>query len=54
MPSRVVLLVGTRKGCFILESDSDRRDWKMRGPYCDGWPVYRAIRDAERARRLDV
>ncbi len=46
MPSRVVLLVGTRKGCFILESDTDRRSWEMRGPYCDGWPVYRAIHDA--------
>ena len=29
MPSRVVLLVGTRKGCFILESDTDRRSWEM-------------------------
>ena len=47
MPSKVVLLVGTRKGCFILESDGDRRDWAMRGPYCDGWPVYRAIHDPE-------
>jgi photosystem II stability/assembly factor-like uncharacterized protein len=47
MPSRVVLLVGTRKGCFILESDADRRSWEMRGPYCDGWPVYRAIHDAD-------
>jgi photosystem II stability/assembly factor-like uncharacterized protein len=47
MPSRVMLLVGTRKGCFILESDGDRRDWEVRGPYCDGWPVYRAIHDPE-------
>jgi len=38
-----VLLVGTRKGCFILESDADRRDWRARGPYCEGWPVYHAI-----------
>jgi photosystem II stability/assembly factor-like uncharacterized protein len=45
MPSRVMLLVGTRKGCFVLESDADRRDWDMRGPYCDGWPVYRATYD---------
>ena len=22
-----MLLVGTRKGCFVLESDADRRDW---------------------------
>jgi hypothetical protein len=29
----------------VLESDGDRRDWKMRGPYCEGWPVYHAIHD---------
>jgi photosystem II stability/assembly factor-like uncharacterized protein len=40
-----VLLVGTRKGCFVLESDRDRRDWKLRGPFCEGWPVYHAILD---------
>jgi hypothetical protein len=27
-----MLLVGTRKGCFLLESDGDRRDWDVRGP----------------------
>jgi photosystem II stability/assembly factor-like uncharacterized protein len=42
-----VLLVGTRKGCFVMESDGDRRDWSMRGPYCDGWPIYHAVHDAE-------
>jgi len=25
--SRTVLLVGTRKGLFMLESDADRREW---------------------------
>ncbi len=44
---RTLLLVGTRKGCFLLESDADRRDWTMRGPFCEGWPVYHAIFDAE-------
>jgi photosystem II stability/assembly factor-like uncharacterized protein len=44
--SRTLLLIGTRKGAFILESDADRRDWTMRGPYCEGWPVYHAIHDA--------
>jgi photosystem II stability/assembly factor-like uncharacterized protein len=29
----------------VLESDADRRDWKLRGPYCDSWPVYHAIQD---------
>ena len=25
--SRTLVLIGTRKGCFVLESDADRRDW---------------------------
>jgi photosystem II stability/assembly factor-like uncharacterized protein len=43
--SRTLLLIGTRKGCFLLESDADRRDWTMRGPFCEGWPVYHAVYD---------
>jgi photosystem II stability/assembly factor-like uncharacterized protein len=43
---RTVLVVGTRKGCFLLESDQDRRDWSVRGPFCENWPVYHAIHDA--------
>lgn len=42
-----VVLVGTRKGLFMLESDATRRDWRMRGPYCDGWPVYHAVYDGD-------
>jgi photosystem II stability/assembly factor-like uncharacterized protein len=42
---RTILLVGTRKGCFMLESDADRRDWDVRGPFCEGWPIYHAIHD---------
>ena len=41
----VMLLVGTRKGAFLLEGDSDRRQWKVRGPLCEGWPVYHAVYD---------
>src|SRR5215204_4704490 len=37
--TRCLLLVGTPKGAFILESDGDRRQWSIRGPLCDGWPV---------------
>jgi photosystem II stability/assembly factor-like uncharacterized protein len=44
MPT-TLLLIGTRKGCFMLESDADRRDWALRGPFCEGWPVYHAIHD---------
>jgi photosystem II stability/assembly factor-like uncharacterized protein len=43
--SRTVLLVGTRKGCFVLESNGDRRDWNLRGPFCEGWPIYHAVHD---------
>src|SRR5919206_584033 len=43
--ARIVLLVGTRKGCFLLESDADRRDWTVRGPFCEGWPIYHAVHD---------
>jgi photosystem II stability/assembly factor-like uncharacterized protein len=43
--SKTLLLIGTRKGCFVVESDADRRDWAVRGPYCEGWPVYHAVFD---------
>jgi photosystem II stability/assembly factor-like uncharacterized protein len=42
--SQVVVLVGTRKGLFILQSE-DRRSWRTRGPFCESWPVYHAIYD---------
>jgi photosystem II stability/assembly factor-like uncharacterized protein len=42
---RVMVLVGTRKGCFLLESDGDRRAWEVRGPFCEGWPVYHVVHD---------
>ncbi|HVY60073.1 MAG TPA: sialidase family protein, partial [Planctomycetota bacterium] len=41
----IALLVGTRKGCFVLEGDGERRRWKIRGPFCEGWPVYHAVYD---------
>ena len=45
--SRTLLLVGTRKGLFVLESDADRESWSMRGAYCEGWPVYHAVLDRD-------
>ena len=44
--SRTLLLIGTRKGLFVLESDGDRRDWALRGPLCESWLVYHAVHDA--------
>ncbi len=39
MPS-VRVLVGTRKGAFILSSDSARKKWKVSEPLFAGWEVY--------------
>jgi photosystem II stability/assembly factor-like uncharacterized protein len=36
----VRVLVGTRKGAFILTSDGARRDWKIEGPLFTGWEIY--------------
>jgi photosystem II stability/assembly factor-like uncharacterized protein len=44
--SKSVLLVGTRKGLFVLESE-DRRDWSVRGPLCESWPIYHAVLDPD-------
>ncbi|MDO8485865.1 MAG: hypothetical protein Q7S35_13065 [Candidatus Limnocylindrales bacterium] len=45
MAKRVLLLVGTKKGAFILESDGNRRHWSLRGPMCEGWPIHDLILD---------
>ncbi|MBA2615561.1 MAG: exo-alpha-sialidase [Actinobacteria bacterium] len=43
---KTLLLIGTRKGLFLIEGE-DRRDWTVRGPFCEGWPIYHAIHDPE-------
>ena len=45
MPQTIVL-VATRKGLFVLESEN-RKDWKTRGPLCESWPLYHAIYDKD-------
>lgn len=38
--SGVRVLVGTRKGAFILTSDEKREKWDVRGPHFAGWEIY--------------
>ena len=38
--SKVRVLVGTRKGAFILESDGKREKWDVSGPHFAGWEMY--------------
>ncbi|GLY65655.1 WD40/YVTN/BNR-like repeat-containing protein [Amycolatopsis taiwanensis] len=38
--SRVRVLVGTRKGAFVLTSDGKRAEWDVSGPHFAGWEIY--------------
>ena len=41
----VRVLIGSKKGAFVLESDSERRDWRVRGPLCEHWPLTHVAAD---------
>ncbi len=34
------VLVGTRKGAFILSADGTRKSWDVQGPFFEGWEMY--------------
>ena len=36
----VRVLVGTRKGAFVLTSDGKRERWDVTGPHFGGWEIY--------------
>jgi photosystem II stability/assembly factor-like uncharacterized protein len=38
--SKVRVLVGTRKGAFILTSDGKREKWDVSGPHFAGWEIF--------------
>src|SRR3982074_1380836 len=38
--SSVRVLVGTKKGAFVLSSDESRKSWKVDGPHFAGWEIY--------------
>jgi photosystem II stability/assembly factor-like uncharacterized protein len=40
MMSKVRVLVGTRKGAFVLTSDGKRDRWDVSGPFFGGWEIY--------------
>jgi hypothetical protein len=37
--AKVRVLVGTRKGAFVITSDGARHEWKVEGPHFAGWEV---------------
>jgi len=40
---KVLVLVGTKKGVFIAESDQNRSNWTLRGPFCETWPINHVV-----------
>ncbi len=38
--SGVRVLVGTRKGAFVLSADGKRESWEVSGPHFAGWEIY--------------
>ena len=38
--SSVPVLVGTRKGAFVINADGARKNWDIAGPFFGGWELY--------------
>ena len=38
--SNIRVLVGTKKGAFVLTSDAKRNHWEIAGPHFAGWEIY--------------
>ena len=47
MPSKLHLLVGTKKGAFIIDGDTSRNGWSLRGPFCEAWPINHMVADPD-------
>ncbi|WP_088346786.1 MULTISPECIES: glycoside hydrolase [Rhodomicrobium] len=47
MASKTLVLIGTKKGAFVFESDAARRSWDLRGPFNPAWPINHVIADPE-------
>src|SRR5262245_50770594 len=50
--SRIRVLVGTRKGAFVMTADGKRDRWDVSGPHFGGWEIYHLKGSpADRSRR---
>ena len=50
--SGVRVLVGTRKGAFVITSDGKRESWEVSGPHFGGWEIYHVAGSAVDPDRL--
>jgi len=49
---RVLVLIGTNKGVFYYESNEERMQWSLKGPFLSGWEAYSVFGDSRRGHRL--
>jgi len=49
---KIRVLVGTKKGAFILTADGKRKDWKVSGPHFAGWEIYHLKGSAAEPKRI--
>jgi len=54
MPKKVLVLIGTRKGTFIAESDEARRTWSLRGPTAGSIATFGEMSFPVQLQTLDV
>lgn len=52
MASSTLILLGTRKGAFVLELDAGRRPASIRGPFCEAMPIQHVAWDPARGALL--
>jgi photosystem II stability/assembly factor-like uncharacterized protein len=45
--TKVLLLIGTKKGAFLVQSDATRAEWAISGPFCETWPINHAVADPQ-------
>ena len=50
--SKVRVLVGTKKGAFILTADGKRQNWEVSGPHFAGWEMYHLKGSAADSNRI--
>ena len=51
-PGDVLLMVGTRKGSFLMSSDSSLQSWQVQGPYSAGGDVFHLTYDPSNGGRI--
>ena len=45
-PGDILVLIGTRKGAFLVTGDESRTDWQLAGPFNPGTDVFHLVYDA--------